>query len=218
MSKPATKKTDNSFLETKIRLRLDNLPSGDAITVLDCYAGTGRIWQKIKAELPERNIQVLSIEQKKQGGVYLRGDNVKYLSSIDLAKFNVIDCDSYGVPYRQLKTIFAKAMHPATIVFVTFIQSIFGRLPVGLLRDIGYSQTMIRKCPSLFNRQGFEKFKLWLAMQGVEQIRHYSAGQKHYLSFEIKKSDALKFEKTQAYKKVRHKTEKRIAKSAVSSL
>jgi hypothetical protein len=216
LNRPATK-TDNSFLETKIRLRIDNLPDDD-VHVLDCFSGSGRIWKRIKAELPDRDIQVLSIEKKRQGGIYLQGDNVKFLSSIDLGQFNVIDLDAWGVPYRQLKTIFARQTRPGVVVFVTFCQSIFGRLPFGLLRDIGYSAAMIRKCPTLFNRNGFSKFRLWLAMQGIEQIKSYNRGQKHYLCFQIKKSDVLKFEKMQTYGKVRKKAKKRIAKYTVSSL
>jgi len=199
MNKGQTK-TDNSFLGTKVKLRIDNLPDSD-IAALDCFSGTGKIWDKIKKELPNRNIQVLRIDKKNQTGIFLRGDNRKFLESIDLNRFDVIDCDSYGVPYEQLKAIFKKQTRPGTVIFVTFIQSIFGRLPVRMLRDIGYSAAMIRKCPSLFNRHGFDKFKLWLALQGVEQIKHYSTSNKHYLCFTTKKSQPLKLEKMKPYRK-----------------
>jgi hypothetical protein len=186
MNKAATKKTDNSYIEAKIRLRMDNLPDSD-LKVLDCYAGSGLIWNRIKQELPERDIKILSIDQKRQGGIHLQGDNRKFLESLDLTQFDVIDLDAYGVPYRQLKTIFSKQTRDVVVIFVTFIQSQWGRLPMRMLRDIGYSAAMIRRCPSLFDRHGWEKFKLWLAMNGIEQIKHYSRSQKHYLCFIIKK-------------------------------
>ena len=90
--------TDNSFLETKVKLRIDNLPAGEC-RVLDCYTGTGKIWRTIKQKT-KKKIIVLGLELKNQGGVYLQGDNRKFLGSMDLRKFNVIDLDAYGVPYH----------------------------------------------------------------------------------------------------------------------
>lgn len=201
-------KTDNSFFETKVKLRIDNLPADGDIVVLDCFSGSGKIWNRIKQELQNRNISVLGIDQKNQSGIYLRGDNRKFLESLDLSRFDVIDCDSYGVPYKQLKTLFRKQTRSDVIIFVTFIQSIFGRLPCRMLSDIGYSPAMIRKCPSLFNRHGFAKFKLWLSLRGVEQIKHYSTGQKHYLCFETKKFQPVKIEKMKTYRKHREAAQK----------
>lgn len=208
MNKAAIK-TDNSFLTTKVKLRIDNLPPGD-LRVLDCYAGTGRIWNRIKKELPDRNIQILGIDLKKQGGIHLQGDNRKFIKSLDLTQFDIIDCDSYGVPFSLLKIIFSKPTRPGTVVFVTFIQSIFGRLPIGMLRDLGYTSKMIHKAPTLFNRSGFSKLKLWLANQGIGQIRHFSTTNKHYLAFNLKNSHRVKFAKRQTYGKVRKKTKKRV--------
>lgn len=184
MSRRQTK-TDNSFLETKVRLRLENLPDGE-ISVLDCYRGSGIIWKTIRQRQPERNIIVMGIDRKSQAGIYLRGDNLKFLKSMDVRKFDVVDLDAYGIPYEQLKTLFSKQTRPGVVVFMTFIQSIFGRLPCRMLRDLGYSYSMVRKCPTLFNRNGFEKLKLWLAMNGVRQIKHFSTNRKHYLCFKIK--------------------------------
>jgi len=179
-------RTDNTFLETKIRLRLDNLPAGDC-RVLDCYAGTGLIWRTIKKR-SKKKINVLGIEIENRDGIYLQGDNRKFLSSMDLSAFNVIDLDAYGVPYDQLRIIFSKKPRPEAVIFVTFIQIMYGGLPHGMLRDIGYKTSMINKCPALFYKNGFEKFKQYLAFNGIGQIRHYSHQKKHYLCFKIKKS------------------------------
>jgi len=178
--------TDSSYLETKIKLRLENLPAGTC-DVLDCYAGTGQIWNIIK-QRTKKKINVLGIELKETQGIYLHGDNRKFLSSIDLTRFNVIDLDAYGVPYHQLKIIFARNLQPGTTIFVTFIQILYGGLPHGMLSDIGYSLSMIKKCPALFYKNGFEKFKRFLAINGIGQIKHYSYQKKHYLCFTIKKS------------------------------
>jgi len=181
--------TDNSFLEVKVKLRLDNLPAGTC-NVLDCYAGTGLIWSTIKERIsgPGHRINVLGMDRKKLAGIYLQGDNLKFLASMDISKFNVIDLDAYDVPYLQLKIIFSRKLHKEVVIFVTFIQSVYGRLPTDMLEELGYSPTMIRKCPSIFFRNGFEKFKQFLAIHGIEQIRYYSHDQKNYLCFTIKKA------------------------------
>jgi len=178
--------TDNSFLETKVKLRIDNLPAG-VCNVLDCYAGTGLIWRIIK-ERTQRRINVLGMDLKKLHGIYLQGDNLKFLASMDISKFNIIDLDAYGVPYHQLNIIFARKLQTETVVFVTFIQSIYGGLPHAMLEELGYSSSMIKKCPAIFFRNGFEKFKQYLAIRGIGQIKHYSHEQKHYLCFSIKKA------------------------------
>ena len=178
--------TDNSFLETKVKLRIDNLPAGDC-NVLDCYTGTGLIWRTIK-ERTQRRINVLGMDLKKFNGIYLQCDNLKFLASMDISKFNIIDLDAYGVPYDQLKIIFSRKLKQETIVFVTFIQSLYGRLPNEMLEELGYSLSMIKKCPAIFFRNGFEKFKQYLAIKGIGQIKHYSHKKKHYLCFSIKKA------------------------------
>lgn len=178
--------TDNTFLEVKVKLRIDNLPAGTC-NVLDCYAGTGLIWRTIR-ERTQRRINVLGMDRKKLEGIYLQGDNLKFLASMDIRNFNVIDLDAYGVPYLQLKIIFSRKLHKETVVFVTFIQSVYGGLPYGMLEELGYSPTMIKKCPAIFFRNGFEKFKRFLAIHGIEQIKYYSQDQKNYLCFSIKKA------------------------------
>ena len=125
--------TDSSFFETKVKLRIDNLPAGDC-NVLDCYAGTGLIWRTIK-ERTKRRINVLGMDLKKLQGIYLQGDNLKFLASMDISRFNIIDLDAYGVPYSQLEIIFSRKLQAETIIFVTFIQSIYGRLPHRMLRS-----------------------------------------------------------------------------------
>lgn len=190
MSRPQIK-TDSSHFEIKVRLREDNLPAGPCC-VLDLFGGTGRIWDTIKQRNPKRDIRVLRIDKKgDRGGVYLVGDNRKYMESLDPGRFNVIDMDAYGIPHKQLAWLFErKHGHPKTI-FVTFIQTVYGRLPDEFLEALGYTREMIKKCPSLFYRHGFQKLKQYLANNGIKSIRHYSdyTWRKHYLCFVISKED-----------------------------
>lgn len=71
-------KTENSYFEEKVLLRLRFLPEGqDPVRVLDCFSADGKLWEAIKARTQQR-IQVLRIEKlPDKKGIYLKGDNLK---------------------------------------------------------------------------------------------------------------------------------------------
>ena len=171
-------KTDNSHFEEKVRLRIDHLPEKPEILVLDCFAGTGKLWNEVKKRTG-KDIKVLSIEKESgKNPLALVGSNLKYLNSIDLNKFDLIDLDAYGVPYKQLSILFAKDYRGG--VFVTMIQSGMGQLPNGMIQEFGYSKAMIEKIPSLFNHEGLEKLKNYLYLHGVKQVTGYFIDRKNY--------------------------------------
>jgi hypothetical protein len=176
-------KTDNSYFNEKVQLRIDSLPNKDEIFVLDCFAGTGRIWKQVK-KISGKNIQVLSIE-KEQGKnkTALVGSNLKYLNVLDLDKFDIIDLDAYGIPYAQLNIIFKRRYHG--IIHVTAIQSGMGQLPKGLIEDIGYTPEMIKKIKSIFNTKGIEKLKNYLYLHSIQSIEGYFIDRKNYFYFTI---------------------------------
>jgi len=173
---------ENSFLKSKIKLRLSHLPAKNSINVLDMFSADGKIWDAIKQSMTEKKFNILRIEKKPdKKGIYLQGDNLKFLKSIDLQKFDIIDIDAFGVPYNQLKFIFQSGYKG--IIFVTFIQSVFGCLPSKMLLDIGYTENMINKCPTLFYKNGDKKFFQWLALNGVKKISYMKSNKKIYLFF-----------------------------------
>ena len=179
--------TDNSHFEVKVKIRLDNLPTGE-INVLEGFGGDGLLWKEVKKRSPDRKIRVLRIDRKKDcKGIYLVGDNSKFLPAIDFSLFKIIDLDAYGVPYAQLRAIFERKRTGALIIHVTFIQTLYGCLPRPFLQELGYTEKMVKRCPSLFNRNGFEKLKRYLAINGVRKIERYSdqAGRKNYICFKI---------------------------------
>jgi len=170
-------KTDNSYLSSKVNLRMNHLPDKQSMKVLDCFAGKSKIWKEIKKR-SVKHINVVGIDRIACGSA-LKGDNIKYLKGMDLTRYDIIDLDAYGIPFRQLEVIFRKKYRG--ILFVTFIQSMWGRLPVRMLEKIGYTRKMIKKCPTLFNRNGVEKFKQYLAMNGVKRILIINKNNKNYL-------------------------------------
>lgn len=156
-SMSSNKKTDNSFTEEKVLLRLEtvNLIDKQEINVLEAYAGDGVIWKKVQ-EQTKKNINILKIEMKgNKKGVYLKGDNSKFLPLFDFSKYDIIDLDAYGVPFNQLEVVFLKKFNG--FVHVTYIQSGMGTLPNGMLIKLGYTKEMISKCRTLFSKNGLQK-------------------------------------------------------------
>lgn len=179
------KKTDNSYTEEKVQLRLEtvNLIKKKEINVLEAYAGSGVIWDKVQKST-DKKINILKIELKDgKKGVYLKGDNAKFITLFDYDNFDIIDFDAYGVPYFQLKTIFKQNFKG--YVHVTFIQSGMGRLPNGLLEDLGYTKEMIKKCSTLFSKNGMDKMCNFIANNGVKKIRGYFINRKNYFYFSL---------------------------------
>lgn len=179
--------TENSFFMDKCFLRLHNLPDRKKITILDMYGAEGKIWSRIK-NMTKKEITVLRIEkERKEGKIYLKGDNLKFINTLSLENFDVIDIDAYGIPFMQLEIIFEKMKKTSrkVVVFVTIIQSQYGGLQKKLLEKIGYTRKMINKCPTLFYKNGFDKIKEYLAVNGIKRIKHRSSGNKHYICFKI---------------------------------
>lgn len=167
----------------KIALRLNNIPKKEKLKVIDAYHGKGTIWKNIQKKY-EGKIEILKIDKEQKTDEFiLLGDNLKYLSSLDLSRYDVIDLDAYGVPYEQLKIIFNSAFRGAC--FVTFIQSIMGRLQNEFLFDLGYTEAMIKKCPSLFAKNGHNHFFQFLALNGVKKIKIRQCQRKIYLCFQV---------------------------------
>ena len=153
----SNQQTDNDDIGFgyKVSLRVETAKENQR--VLDCYAGHGFIWNEVK-KLTSLNINVTSIDSRDdKTKPYLKGDNVKFIKALNLDNYDVIDLDSYGIPFQQLEIIFKKKFKG--IVHVTFIQSVMGRLNNNLLLSLGYTKEMIKKCPTLFSKNGYEKFK-----------------------------------------------------------
>jgi hypothetical protein len=179
-------KTDNSHFEEKVRLRIDHLPEKNHITVLDCFAGTGKLWDEVKKRT-KKDIKVLSIEKEHdKNPLALSGSNLKYINAIDLSRFDLIDLDAYGIPYRQLSILFQREYKGG--IFVTAIQSCKGMLPNQMIIELGYTKSMIQKIPSLFNREGLGKIKNYLYLHGVQSITGYFIERKSYFYFKTKAS------------------------------
>lgn len=166
----------------KVGLRLSVLPLPvKDLMVLDAFAGKGTIWKNIQKKYAGKiKITKIDVEQKTEE-LLLLGDNLKYLWTLPLGRYDIIDLDAYGVACNQLKILFERKYKGT--VFVTFIQTHEGILPYFVLQEIGYSLAMIKKIPSLFCKNGTTKFLHWLQVRGVKHVQLRTCGRKTYLAF-----------------------------------
>lgn len=170
-------KTNNAFPDLKKKLRTVDFPP--SAKVLDCFAGNHEMWKDVELE------RYYPIDKQGYKNLSVRSDNVKIMKSLDLTKFNVIDVDAYGIPTKQLDVIFASKFKGT--VYFTFIQSMFGKLSNKLLYDYGFTPAMLGKTQTVFNQNGFDKFKNYLARNGVEKIKYFNppGTQKYYGLFTV---------------------------------
>lgn len=178
------KQTENSHMAEKIAIRELALPKKKIIRVLDCFSADGLLWKQIKDRNPEKDIRTLRIEMKaEKKGVYLQGDNLKFISGMDLSKFDLIDLDAFGSPYKQLEVLFRREYKGPVVC--TFIQTMVGALDRDMLSVIGYPRTMVTKAPTLFYRDGQAKMEAYLAIRGIKTITGYHINRKNYFYFII---------------------------------
>jgi hypothetical protein len=180
------KQTDNSFTDGKVQLRLDALQhvKKDSVSILEAFGGDGVIWNLVKQQ-SDKNISILRIDKKTdKKGIYLKGDNLKFLKSIDLSVFDIIDLDAYGSPFNQLEILFRRRYKG--LVICTYIQTGMGQINKKLLEKLGYTGAMINKCPTLFSRNPFPKMLNYLSISGIKEITLVSAtDRKNYFYFRL---------------------------------
>ena len=180
----SNRKTDNSFLPEKINLRIDCLKNINKkhIKILECFSGNGIIYSVIKKI--NNRINVTRIEKKNDAyGKYLCGDNIKYLKSLDLNDYDVIDLDAYGIPDKQLKIVLDRGYHG--YVIVTHIQSVLRTLPFGIVKEIGITENMFNKCTTMYGKLRTIPIESILRNYGCKKITGYFFNCKNYFYCEI---------------------------------
>jgi hypothetical protein len=106
----------------------------------------------------------------------LKGNNIKYLRSLDIHKFDIIDLDAYGIPFDQLEIIFRRGYHG--IVILTTIMLL--QPPFKCLSLLGFPKLMVQKCPLLFSLKRWEFWFEYLGLRGVTKIEYIQAQNKLY--------------------------------------
>jgi hypothetical protein len=177
-------KTDNKNLNKKVLIRkflIDGLGKKE-LNVLDAFSGYGTIYDKLKKQLPDKKLNVVSIEKadKKKGAIKL--DNLKVLLGMNLENVDIVDLDSYGFPFAQLEIILSSGFHG--LVFFTAGTSGFGQLPFGALKKIGYTERMIKKCPTLFSKNREKQILRVLSSFGLKEVFFINFQKTLYFGFQ----------------------------------
>lgn len=186
MSRAAIKtNNDLSLINGKVELRVQSLPDKKDIRVLEAFGGEGILWAMVKSQCPDKNITVLSIDKNSYKKVQLQGENIKFIKSMDLNQFDVIDLDAWGCPAPQLEIVFKKRYRG--VVHCTMIQTMMGGIPNTVLLANGYTLAMLKKIRSIFYKDGITKFLNYLAYNGVRHVNIISKNRKNYLWFYLDK-------------------------------
>lgn len=166
-------------------LRYNSVKTKKKVMVLDAFTGKGNVWEEVNKR--HGNITIIGIEKQidKNKKNTIVGDNRKILKEFDCSSFDVIDLDTYGVPAIQIHDILSNnSVKEGTIVFYTCIVVNKGRLPNLLLNRLGYTGDMVKKVPTLFARNWFDKFCQFIATYGIKKIFDVSkkngTRKKHY--------------------------------------
>lgn len=160
-------KTDNFNLQDKVKLRQMAVQHLDEIKVLDLFAGNNCIWSNFDCK------RYYGIEIEKGKGKNLNADNRKVIPSLDLSDFNVIDCDSYGMPVEQLSAIFKNpTLKDGTVIIYTAISSKLSSLSAQILKYYGI-QNMYKKSKVMFNKFSHDYFYGFMYDKGIRTVTEY---------------------------------------------
>ena len=175
-------KTDNKSIPNKIQIREEAIKDLSEVRVLDLFAGRNTLWSNIRTD------KYYGIELQKDKGNNLLADTRDVLTQLDYSDYNVIDCDSYGIPFDILKYLFRnKLLSKGTIVLYTAITNEFTKIQNVAKQELNFAG-FYDKAPSLFNANAIEFFYEFLAMNDVKEVNYYEIRdhfKKHYGYFKI---------------------------------
>lgn len=174
--------TDNSSLANKIELRKRATQNLEEIRVLDLYAGHNTLWSRFDKD------KYFGVEIERGKGQNLTADNKRIIENLDLSEFNVIDCDSYGIPFDLLVKVFSnKTLQDGTVIIYTAITNSLSGLNIGCLKMFGV-QKIYNKCHHLIAAKALDMFYGMIYNYGVGQVYYYQVTGnflKHYGYFTV---------------------------------
>lgn len=179
-------KTDNYEIEDKIYLRREATKNiKEPLRVLDLFAGNNTLWKSFNKE------RYFGVEKEKGKGKNLNAENEKVIPALDLSGFNVIDLDSYGIPYRQVLQIYKnETLKSGTVIIYTAITNRMSAMcGEAVKKYIG--KEVYKKAPSSFNSLNHDLYYGMLYEIGVKKITRYEKKTsfiKHYGYFTLDKT------------------------------
>ena len=170
-------KTDNANIGKKISLRKQATAHLDNLRVLDLFAGNNVLWSHFDCT------RYYGIEKEKNKGRNLTADNLRIIANLDLSGFNVIDADSYGIPFNQIVAIFENStLTNNTVVIYTLITNKMSMLNKQCLKKFNIER-LYKKCKVLMNGKAQELFESMLYENGVRKLFYYTDSVKFYKEY-----------------------------------
>lgn len=161
-------KTDNHNIYHKVELRKEATKDLDELKVLDLFAGENKLWGHFDCQ------KYYGVEIEKDKGKNLNANNVRVIKSLDLSEFNVIDCDSYGIPVKQIQEIYNNAtLKKGTIIIYTCIGNAMSALNKQIITEF-HLEGIYKKCKVLLNKKSEELFYGYLYNRGVRSVTEYA--------------------------------------------
>lgn len=159
--------TDNASLANKIELRRQATSHLDTLRVLDLYAGKNTIWGNFEKE------KYYSVDIEKNKGQNLTADSKRIIQNLDLSVFNVIDCDSYGIPFDVMLKLFQNpTLKAGTVIIYTAITNRISGLNSECMKMYGI-QKIYNKCHFLIAAEALDMFYGMLYNNGIKEVVFY---------------------------------------------
>ena len=183
-----TKKTDNSYLTEKVKLREKMLVKKQSYKVLDMFHGEGKLWDKVKAD--GYDVKVTGIDIKR--GI----DNRKLKGFVDFTKYDVIDFDSYGDGIERM-LCYIDEIKEGAIVFVTLI-TLLNHISHKTKQTAGIEQVDMKLCPTLWGDSEVvaEMVKSVLSKYTKDFYIFSPVKNKNYIGFKKTKSPVIQAKNT----------------------
>jgi len=177
LSKVHQNKVDNTSVPDKVFLRQQATKHLEKLNVLDLYAGENILWSHFKTA------RYYGVEIIKGKGKNLNADCKRVTASLDLSGFNVIDCDSYGIPFEVLLKIFEnKTLQKGTVIIYTAISNKLSGVSKECLKMFGL-EAVYQKSHALVAAKAIDLFYAMLERHGVKMVYYYKINAsfvKHY--------------------------------------
>ena len=175
---------DKKIIEAKIQLRLMSLPKNqNQVSILECFAGEGILWNEVKKRT-KKQLKILSIDKNNYQKISLKGDNIRFLKSLDLTKYQIIDLDAWGCPANQLQVLFEKKYKG--IVICSFVQPKLRAINKIVQLNSGYTNKMIKEASFLCRKNGLEQMLFFIKTKfKVNKVKIANYKQKYYFYFTI---------------------------------
>lgn len=160
-------KTDNTSIADKVELRKKATEHLPVLKVLDLYAGKNVLWSSFAKE------RYYGIDIEKGKGKNLCADSKRVIAALDLCDFNVIDCDSYGIPFDTIYKLFNNpTLKEGTVIIYTAITNRLSGTNKECLKMFNL-QKIYAKCRNLAASQAMPLFHGMLQKYGVKEIAFY---------------------------------------------